>query len=136
MAKTSKSIQKKELSVEQLNAIELLITGSPDQAVADQVGVSRQTITAWRNDDFEFAAQLESKRQALWASHEDGLRSLITRAIEILRDGMQSQDERIRIVSAVHVLRGVGLYGQNIQPVGDTTAASIEVRRKLDNWSF
>ena len=136
MAKSSKSIQKIELSIEQLNAIELLITGASDASTAEAVGVSRQTITAWRNDDFEFAAQLERKRQDLWASHEDDLRSLITRAIEILRHGMQSEDERIQIVAAVHVLRCVGIYGQSIEPVGDTTAEQVAMRQTLSNWAF
>jgi hypothetical protein len=132
MAKAYKSIPKNELSIEQLNAIELLITGASDQAVADQVGVSRQTVWDWRNNDDEFAAYLERKRQEVWVSHEDDLRSLITRAIDILRQGMSSDDERIRQASAVHVLRCVGLYGQSIEPVGDTTAAAIAARRALD----
>jgi hypothetical protein len=132
MAKSSKIIQKKELSVEQLNAIELLITGASDQAVADQVGVSRQTITDWRNRDDEFAASLERRRKSLWASHEDNLRSLITGAIEILRQGMASDDERVRQAAAVHVLRCVGIYGNSIEPVGDDTAADIAARRAFN----
>jgi len=46
MAKQDKSKQK--LSVEQLNAIDLLVTGKTDQEVADLVGVSRSTVTFWR----------------------------------------------------------------------------------------
>jgi transcriptional regulator with XRE-family HTH domain len=131
MAKSSKILQKIELSVEQLNAIELLITGASDQAVADQVGVSRQTITDWRNNNDEFAAQLERKRQALWVSHEDDLRSLITKAVEILRDAMQSKDERVRIGAAVHVLRAVGLYSSSLKPMGDTSATMIALSKSL-----
>jgi hypothetical protein len=134
MAKAYKSIPKNELSIEQLNAIELLITGASDQAVADQVGVSRQTITDWRNNNDEFAASLERRRKSLWASHEDNLRSLITRAIEILRDGMQSDDERVKQAAAVHVLRCVGIYGNSIEPVGDDTAQAVANRRAIDNW--
>jgi len=67
MARAFKNIPKKELSVEQLNAIECLVAGQSDQAVADQVGVSRQTITDWRNSDDEFAAALERTRRAVWA---------------------------------------------------------------------
>ena len=132
MAKSYKSTQQKELSIEQLNAIELLITGASDQAVADQVGVSRQTVWDWRNNEDEFAAQLERKRKGLWVSHEDNLRSLITGAIEILRQGMQSQDERIRQTAAVHVLRCVGIYGNSIEPVGDNTADEIAARRAFN----
>ncbi len=131
MAKSSKSIQKIELSVEQLNAIELLVTGATDQAVADQIGLSRQTITDWRNNNNEFAATLERKRQALWATHEDDLRSLISKAIEILRQGMESKDQRIAIGAAVHVLRAVGLYSASLKPGGDTSAYMVGLSKSL-----
>jgi predicted DNA-binding protein (UPF0251 family) len=132
MAKVNKNIQQKELSIEQLNAIELLITGSPDADVAQAVGVSRQTVWDWRNHDDEFAAQLERKRKALWASHEDNLRSLISKAIDILRQGMASDDERIKQAAAVHVLRCVGIYGNSIEPVGDDTAQAVANRRAFN----
>ena len=68
MANSSESSQNNELSVEQLNAIELLIAGKSDQAVAKKVGVSRKTIKAWRNSDDKFAAALDRARRAVWAA--------------------------------------------------------------------
>ena len=51
------------------------------------------------------------------------------RDLQILRDGMQSDDERIKQAAAVHVLRCVGIYGNSIEPVGDDTAEAIAARR-------
>lgn len=132
MSRIDKSRQARELSIEQLNAIELLITGMSDGEVAEAVGVSRQTVCEWRNQDAEFKAKLERKRQDVWRVHEDNLRALVSQAIDILKQNMSSQDERVKMAAAVHVLRSVGLYGQSLEPVGATSAESI----LLKDWAF
>ena len=50
------------LTIEQLNAIDLLVTGKTDQAVADAVGVARPTVTCWRLYDPHFEAALNQRR--------------------------------------------------------------------------
>lgn len=125
MAKSDKTRQAEELSIEQLNAIEMLITGASDAQVAEVVGVSRQTVCDWRNRDAEFAAALERKRQDIWRSHEDNLRALVAEAIGVLRQNLSSQDERIKMAAAVHILRSVGLYGQSLEPVGRTSITGV-----------
>lgn len=50
-----------DLSVQQMNAIDLLSLGKTDQDVADAVGVTRQTVNKWCNHDTRleaFPAQL------------------------------------------------------------------------------
>lgn len=54
------------LTIEQLNAIDVLITGKSDQAVADAVGVSRPTVTSWRLYDPYFQAELNKRRRETW----------------------------------------------------------------------
>lgn len=39
---------RRDLSVDQRNAIDLLVLGKTDQEVADVAGVSRQTVNGWR----------------------------------------------------------------------------------------
>lgn len=55
VAKPDKS---RQLSVQQLNAVELLILGKSDREVAEQVGVTRQTVSGWRLHDPFFQAEL------------------------------------------------------------------------------
>jgi len=55
MAKSDKT---QHLRVAQQNAIELLLAGKTDQEVAAAVGVSRQTVTLWQNQDELFRAAL------------------------------------------------------------------------------
>ena len=56
------------LSVEQLNAIDVLVQGRTDQETAETVGVARETVTRWRNDNPHFAAQLNRQRRFIWDS--------------------------------------------------------------------
>ena len=54
VTKSNESSQMSEglrLSVEQLNAIDILVQGRTDQETAETVGVARETVTRWRNDN-------------------------------------------------------------------------------------
>ncbi len=46
MAKPDK--ERQSLSIEQQNAIDMLVLGKSDREVAEAVGVSRQTVCGWR----------------------------------------------------------------------------------------
>src|SRR6267378_671420 len=70
------------LTVEQRNAIDLLILGQTDHAVAATVGVARETVSRWRLNPY-FVATLNQQRQALWSTAHERLRSLVHRAIDI-----------------------------------------------------
>jgi hypothetical protein len=72
------------LTVEQLNAIELLVQGRTDQETADAVGVHRVTVTKWRNYDVHFEAELNRRRRQIWNSSTERLRALLPLAIEAL----------------------------------------------------
>ena len=96
------------LSVEQLNAIDVLVQGRSDQETAVTVGVARETVTRWRNDNPHFAAQLNRQRRLIWGNSHDRLRALASKAVDTLDLALQNGDAR----AAVEVLKAVGLYGQ------------------------
>jgi hypothetical protein len=52
----------KPLSIEQRNAIDLLILGKTDQETADRVGVSRETVWSWHHEHPIFMSTLERRR--------------------------------------------------------------------------
>lgn len=131
MAKRDNMRQSEELSIEQLNAIELLITGKSDAEVGDAVGVARQTVCSWRNQNAQFAAQLERQRQSMWHSSEDKLRALLSDAVDVLGDVLHTGEDKQRLQAAVHILKAVGRYGDSIEPVGSTSERGI-----LVDWSL
>jgi len=134
----AKTYEPAELSIEQLNAIELLIQGKTDAEVGEAVGVSRQTVNGWRNKLPEFVAELNTRRRDLWQSAEDDLRGLVAAAVNVLKDDIKSDDLALRQKAAVHILRAVGIYGQSLEPVGKTDARdvqkSIELEEMISLW--
>lgn len=99
---------RRELTIEQLNAIALIVTGATDQAVADGVGVSRQTISAWRHSHPGFASALNAHREAVWAESADRLRGLIPLALGVLERALTADPEPDpRLALALLKLAGV-----------------------------
>jgi hypothetical protein len=96
-----------KLTIPQLNAIDLLVTGATDQEVADQVGVTRQTVNGWRNLHPWFQAELNRRRVELWGSAVDQLRALLPRAVAALAEELDGGEARARV--AVDILRLAGL---------------------------
>ena len=102
-----------DLTVMQEKAIQLLMTGLSDQAVADELDMARQTVNNWRHNDAAFAARFNAERQALWSTHREKLRSLVAQAVDVLAEDMAAKLEpKLRQSAAIHILKVVGLYGQ------------------------
>ena len=104
------------LSIEQHNAIDLLILGDTDHAVAEQIGVARETICRWRNENPYFMAELNRRRKDVWQTAQGRLRGLVGKAIDILEQALQPDD----VKAAVIVLRAANLYGNVGAPHGET----------------
>ena len=118
------------LTVMQEKAIRLLMAGLNDGAVADKLGLARQTVNNWRHNEAAFAARFNVERQALWSTHREKLRSLVAQAVDVLAEDMAAKLEpKLRQSAAIHVLKAVGLYGQDMKPSG--AIDSVQVER---NW--
>ena len=108
------------LTPEQLNAIDLLILGETDKEVSETIGVRRETVTRWHKNAF-FTAELNSRREELWVDAKIRLKSLVHEAANVLMNGLSSEDEKIAITAAVHILKTVGIYGELNQRFGPDT---------------
>lgn len=117
----------RRLSVEQENAIDLLVQGKNDRETAEVVGVARQTVTEWRNNNANFIAELNRRRQEVWGGQVDRLRQLVAKAVDVLADDIKGKDERLRQAAAVHILRAVGLYGENLKPTGPAEPEDVKI---------
>lgn len=114
MAKPDKGRQ--SLSIEQQNAIDMLVLGKTDREVAEAVGVSRQTVCGWRLYHPQFQAGLNLRRQAIWGTAVDKLRSLVPKSLEILERELDQADEPAKI--ALGILKLAGLDGARTGDLG------------------
>jgi len=119
----TKASQEK-LSEQQLAAIALLSEGRTDAEVAEELGVEGVTVSTWRRDPY-FAAELNRRRQSVWWSAHDGIRALITDAVDTLRDAVRDGDVR----ASVEVLKATGLYGKVGPPVGEVEPDLVIIRQ-------
>ena len=100
-------IRQHQLTVQQENAIDLLIAGKLDGEVADAVGVHRVTVTRWRNYHPVFQAELNSRRRELWGAATQRLRAMLPAALEAIEQEIADGNNRLR--AAVHVVKLAGL---------------------------
>jgi transposase len=109
MNKVTKPDKTRQLSIEQENAIEHLLQGKSDRAVAETVGVSRQTVWEWRNHDPLFIAELNRQRIELWSEARGRLKSLANRALDVVETQLDSDDPKAALAAAKYVLQGTKL---------------------------
>ena len=125
---------KDDLTVMQEKTIQLLMTGLSDQAVADKLGLARQTVCNWCHNEAAFAARFNVERQALWSTHREKLRSLVAQAVDVLAEDMVAKLEpKLRQSAAIHVLKAVGLYGQDMKPSGAIDSGQVERERQASD---
>ena len=100
----------KRLSGPQQKAINLFLAGMNDTEVAEELGLARQTVNKWRNKNQNFGAKLEQQQRELNKDSRQQLSGLVSRSVEVLRQSLESENERIRQSTAVHVLKATGFY--------------------------
>ena len=106
------------LSVEQENAIDLLVLGRTDRDVAEAVGVTRQTVNGWRNHHPGFVAELNRRRSEVWGTACDRLRSLLPKALECLERAVTRADPDWRAAVRVVELTGLDRQGHGVPNLG------------------
>lgn len=107
LTKVDKTLRFKPLSIEMRNAIDCLIVGKTDQETADMVGVTRQTIHAWRTSHLLFISELEQARGALWRLSAERLRGLMAKALDNIATAIDESD----VKASFDLLKAVGIYG-------------------------
>ena len=127
---SSQGLTGSRLSVEQLNAIDILVQGRTDQETAEVVGVARETVTRWRNDNPHFTAELNRQRRLIWGDSHDRLRALASKAVDTLETSLDEGDSRV----AVEVLKAIGLYGQ-VRPPSGPEDAELVLWEEAREWA-
>jgi Helix-turn-helix domain len=73
-----------ELSANQLAAIELILSGASDTAVASELNINRKTIYRWRVLNDAFRHELNCRRRSVLDLHSDRIRVLLESAVGAL----------------------------------------------------
>ena len=130
----TKQDKTRQLSIEQANALEHLLQGQSDRAVAEVVGVARQTIWEWRNHDPLFIAELNRQRSEMWTEARERLKSLANHALDVVELHLDSDDPKASLAAAKCILQGTRLLGDTDLPKeGPTTPEGVllpELRRE------
>jgi transposase-like protein len=113
------------LSVQQQTAVDLLALGNNVTRVAEQVGVARQTVSEWLNQNPAFEAAVNQRRQENWDNASNRLRSLLPNALDVLEQALKGGN----IKAAIEVLKAAGLHGLQ-KPEGPTNPQDAESAAK------
>jgi hypothetical protein len=92
------------LSDKQRLAIDLLVQGKTQSAVAESIGVTRRTIYTWRQDE-TFRAALEQRRDELWDGAAERMRALVHPALDVLEEEVHDVYDRSRMRAVGMILR-------------------------------
>ncbi len=122
MAEPTKPDKIRQLSQEQLNAIEHMLQGQGDRAVAEILGLSLQTILEWRNNDPLFIAELNRLRVELWSEARDRLKSLANRALDVVELQLGSSEPKSALAAAKYIL----VPGSWVIPICPRTAQRLQ----------
>jgi transposase-like protein len=114
-----------DLSVQQQTAADLLALGNNVTRVAEQVGVARQTVSEWLNQNPAFEAAVNQRRQENWDNASNRLRSLLPNALDVLEQALTGGN----IKAAIEVLKAAGLHGLQ-KPEGPTNPQDAESAAK------
>jgi tRNA A37 N6-isopentenylltransferase MiaA len=116
----SQAFRPKPLSIEQENAIDLLLSGKSDREVATLVGVHRMTVQKWRTQHPLFMATLAREREQLFSGANDRLRSMLGQALENIEGAIAAGEVRW----SFELVKAVGLHGF-LPPTGEMDVDKI-----------
>ena len=102
---------KGKLNNKQECAIELILKGMNDSEVAEQIGISRQCVNQWRNQDMVFIQALQERRQVLRAAHTEKLLQMVGLALDVIEEALEEGDAQTKLKTAMYVLKLTGFQG-------------------------
>jgi hypothetical protein len=99
---------RRNLTPQQLTAVDLLVSGKTVTETAAAIKVSRPTVSAWLHHNPQFAEEMSRRRDQVWSSHAQRLHGLVPKAMDVLEYLVTNQKD---VSVAVHILKGAGIYG-------------------------
>lgn len=94
-----------ELTADQAAALEQLLSGQTVTAAAAAVGVSRETVSRWRNNDPAFQAAYNAALQSAYDAMNRKILDARARAVEALADMLDADDKLLALRAAAILVR-------------------------------
>ncbi len=129
---TKPDITRQALSVAQLNAVDCLAGGMNDQATAEAVGVTRQTVCGWRNHHPAFIAALNARRLEVWGASNDRLRALLPKALDCLEGAMTGEAPDWKAAAKVVELAGLDRQGAGVPNLGPSSIGPTDAEAVIE----
>ncbi len=101
--------EKGKLTPAQINAVSLLAVGDTLTGAAEKLNVARQTISKWLNQDEDFQIALKEKQAEIFEDEVRRIKGLTARALEVIYEGLEHENIRIRLSAAVKLLSAVNI---------------------------
>jgi hypothetical protein len=115
------------LTPQQAAAADLLAGGANVSEAAESLGVARQTVSGWLNNDFIFRAEVNKRRNELWKARTNRLLKLVPKALDTID---RELDGERALFTAIHVLKATGLYGISIPNWSTEDPKDIEAQAR------
>lgn len=133
MAKRKEPEAPAELTAIQEQAILLLAAGKTVTATAEALGVTRQTVSTWANQDATFMAAVNVARAEALAAGADRVRGLVGKALDAVEKAFEAEELTLkeRAALGMDLLKQVRLTEAASQS-GETSPAAIRQRQARD----
>lgn len=112
------------LTVREIKAIDELLIGKSITDTAVVVGVSRETLSRWKNGNPNFIAEFNRRQQENTEGAAIRLRSLLGKAVDVLEESLKAGN----LKAAVELLKIVDMYGKMPEQSRETDAEMILAR--------
>lgn len=128
MARSKYNPPKYELTPQQLEAVDLLLSGKTVTETAAALDVARETVSRWRNSDAGFEAAYNAGLLSAWEAGHKRLLDARTKAIDKLAGLLDEEDPQIVLKTAA-VLVKVDMP----QPDVEVSPQRLDRRAALNN---
>lgn len=129
----------KELNEKQLKAIELIIKGESINDIAATLGVSRQSVSNWKNKDETFKAELDKSVQELKTKVNDKLLMNIEPLMDkLVKIALRSNSEKTSLDACIYALnRLCGTPTNKTQDITDSIGKdnNVDINKMLQEIS-
>jgi len=99
------------LSVKQEQAISLMMVGKNDTEIGKALGVSRESVWRWRNENPDFIEATRSRQELLAARQMEELNDMLTEALMVVKENLRNGDGKTQMRVALQLLKMSGLQG-------------------------